>query len=724
MSTRVADPASTPTAQPAPGGRLGLALLLALLTAGTAVLLGAGFWISASGDAGDGAFVLIAVHATAGVLALGLALSPGQLEVHRPSDPADGPRPRWVALRVWACITGALAAVATGGALITGVPAWIAVGLLAGLVGMAGASWLIGHRTRIGAEARAAGAGADPIPGLDWTPAVIRRKILTIVSVGLLAAVAVTVVLLLFLDEARRQPGRGVAGDRPAGGRGRRGHDHGGRAPAERGDGVDPARPERRRAQAGGTPHVGQGGTALAAARAAGGAARRGLPHLAALPAGVVIAHRRRVGDHPPPGRPRRRLRHRRDRPRRRLPRVPPLHRDRRPAPQPLRRVDARAGPVGPAFGDRYGRGMSGRGTDQRSTPTTDAAQPGGLGGRIALLLVLVALILGLATLYGFGLYQSAVVSDVDAAAVLPQLIAGLLALAFAPALGLLEPQSWRDPERTAGTGRRPVRVIVWVGITALAVVVHAVASLVGGVSPLVVLGFAVAAVATAATSWILVVRAQAAAVRRLGARLADDTPTLSIDLDWTEDTARRKWRLIGLVFVVALVVSLGGTLILDRFEPQDTAQAAALVLQFSLLAPALTCLFVSIGAQLSGSAITGALAKEHRKAVAQRAQGKGVELEPGSSGAPPASPSTAARCSPSSWGSRCCWWSRSSSPPSSAATPTAGSSSSSSPASSSWSARCRSRSFSTAACRGTPRPSAICRACTRLRPPEPTRLR
>ena len=201
MSTRVADPASTPTAQPAPGGRLGLALLLALLTAGTAVLLGAGFWISASGDAGDGAFVLIAVHATAGVLALGLALSLGQLEVHRPSGPAYGPRPRWVALRVWACITGAVAAVATGGALITGVPAWIAVGLLAGLVGMAGASWLIGHRTRIGAEARAASAGADPLPGLDWTPAVIRRKILTIVSVGLLAAVAVTVVLLLFLDE-------------------------------------------------------------------------------------------------------------------------------------------------------------------------------------------------------------------------------------------------------------------------------------------------------------------------------------------------------------------------------------------------------------------------------------------------------------------------------------------------------------------------------------------
>ncbi|QOD43734.1 hypothetical protein [Clavibacter zhangzhiyongii] len=272
---------------------------------------------------------------------------------------------------------------------------------------------------------------------------------------------------------------------------------------------------------------------------------------------------------------------------------------------------------------------MSARGTAPASTPTTDAAQAGGLGSRIALLIVLVALILGLGTLYGFGLYQAAVVSDVDAAAVLPQLTAGLLALAFAPSLGLLELQSRRDPERAAGTGRPPVRVIVWLGITALAVVVHAVASLVGGVSPLVVLGFAVAAVATAAASWILVLRAQAAAVRRLGARLAADEPTLSIDLDWTEDTARRKWRLIGLVFVIALVVSLGGTLLLDRFEPQDAVDAVALVIQFSLLAPALTCLFVSIGAQLSGSSITAGLSTEDRKAVSQRAVGKVEELAP-----------------------------------------------------------------------------------------------
>ncbi|RIJ19256.1 hypothetical protein DZF97_01020 [Clavibacter nebraskensis] len=274
---------------------------------------------------------------------------------------------------------------------------------------------------------------------------------------------------------------------------------------------------------------------------------------------------------------------------------------------------------------------MSGRGTDQ-ARRTGDRQDTGGLGARIALLALLallVVLLLGLGTLYGYGLYEAAVVSDADAVAILPQLIAGLLALAFAPSLGLLELQWSRDAVDADGTRRRPARVLVWLGITALAVVVHAVASLVGGVSPLVVLGFAVAAVATAATSWILVQRAQAAAVRRLGARLADDAPTLSIDLDWTEDTARRKWRLIGLVFVLALVVTLGGTLLLDRFEPQDPVQAFALVLQFSLLAPALTCLFVSVGAQLSGSSITAGLSKEDRKAVAQRAAGKGPELEP-----------------------------------------------------------------------------------------------
>jgi hypothetical protein len=271
---------------------------------------------------------------------------------------------------------------------------------------------------------------------------------------------------------------------------------------------------------------------------------------------------------------------------------------------------------------------MSGRGTDP-ARRTVEPRAAGGLGARIALLVLLVVLLVGLATLYGYGLFEAAVVSDADAVAILPQLIAGLLALAFSPSLGLLELQWSRDAVGPDGVRPRPVRVIVWLGITALAVVVHAVASLVGGVSPLVVVGFAAAAVGTAAASWILVLRARAAALARRGTRLADDSPTLSIDLDWTEGTARRKWRLIGLVFAIALVVSLGGTLILDRFEPQDVVDSIALVLQFSLLAPALTCLIVSINAQMVGGTITSGLTTEDRKAVARRAAGKGDALAP-----------------------------------------------------------------------------------------------
>ncbi|QOD43735.1 hypothetical protein [Clavibacter zhangzhiyongii] len=203
MSTHGTAPVTPSTPLP-PRRRRGLALLLALLTSGTAVLLGAGFWSSVAGGVEDAAFVLIAVHTTAGLLALSLALSLGQLEVHRATGPAAGPRPRPVALIVWISIAGAFAAVAAAGALLSGVPAWIPVGMLAGLIGMGGTSWLIGQRTRAGSEAREAherASGVGPTPDLDWTPAVIRRKVRTIVLAGLLGAVAGTVVALLFLED-------------------------------------------------------------------------------------------------------------------------------------------------------------------------------------------------------------------------------------------------------------------------------------------------------------------------------------------------------------------------------------------------------------------------------------------------------------------------------------------------------------------------------------------
>ena len=204
MSTPGTDP-TAPSTPPRPPRRRGLALLLALLTAGTGVLLGAGFWSGIAGGVGDdAAFVLVVVHVTTGLLALSFALSLGQLEVHRATGPAAGPRPRPVALIVWASVTGVLAVVAAAGALLSGVPAGIPVGMLAGLTGMGATSWLIGHRTRVGSEAREAhdrASGVGRTPDLDWTPAVVRRKVRTIVLAGVLGAIAGLVVLLLFLYE-------------------------------------------------------------------------------------------------------------------------------------------------------------------------------------------------------------------------------------------------------------------------------------------------------------------------------------------------------------------------------------------------------------------------------------------------------------------------------------------------------------------------------------------
>ncbi|MBM7387121.1 hypothetical protein JOE37_000115 [Clavibacter michiganensis] len=204
MSAQGTDPAAPrPTTVRKAHRRRGLAALLALLTAGTAVLLGAGFWSAIQADVDDSLFVALVVQMTVGVVALSLAFSVGQVEVHRAVGPAaEGRRP--VALLVMSGIAGALALVATVAGVIAGLPAWIVVGFLLGLVGMSATSWLLGHRTRLRsetseAEARASGAG--PTPDLDWTPAVIRRKVRTVVVVGLLAGLAAAAAAVAFADE-------------------------------------------------------------------------------------------------------------------------------------------------------------------------------------------------------------------------------------------------------------------------------------------------------------------------------------------------------------------------------------------------------------------------------------------------------------------------------------------------------------------------------------------
>lgn len=179
-------------------------LLLALLAVGTFVLLGVAFWSALERDVDDAAFVAVAVHLTAGVVAVSLALSLGQVEVHRAVGPSADPRPRPVALLVWAAVAGSIAAVSTVAGAVAGVAAWILVATLAGLVGTAAASWLLGHRTRVRSMSREADALASDTPStpdLAWTPAVVRRKVRLVVVVGLLGGVAGAIGALAFLDD-------------------------------------------------------------------------------------------------------------------------------------------------------------------------------------------------------------------------------------------------------------------------------------------------------------------------------------------------------------------------------------------------------------------------------------------------------------------------------------------------------------------------------------------
>ncbi|MDQ0744892.1 hypothetical protein QFZ62_002200 [Clavibacter sp. B3I6] len=175
-----------------------------LLTTGTAVLLGVGFWsfVTAGGD--DDLFVAVAIHVTVGVVTLSLALSLGQLELHRAARPAGGARPRPVALLVWGSIAGALALTTAIAAVVAGLSAWITAGFLLGVIGTSAASWLLGHRTRLRHDARQAGrsrTGEGVAPDLDWTPAIVRRKVLTIGLVLLLTAAAATVLMVVLADE-------------------------------------------------------------------------------------------------------------------------------------------------------------------------------------------------------------------------------------------------------------------------------------------------------------------------------------------------------------------------------------------------------------------------------------------------------------------------------------------------------------------------------------------
>jgi hypothetical protein len=169
---------------------------------GAFVLLGVAFGSAVARDVDDGAFVAVAVHVTAGVVAISPALSLGQVEVHRAVGPAARPRP--VAFVVMASLLAVIALAATVAGAIAGVAGWMLVAYLAGLVGIAATSWLIGRRTRLGSlmrEADAISSGAPRTADLAWTPAVVRRKARTVVVVGLLSGIAGVVAAIAFFDD-------------------------------------------------------------------------------------------------------------------------------------------------------------------------------------------------------------------------------------------------------------------------------------------------------------------------------------------------------------------------------------------------------------------------------------------------------------------------------------------------------------------------------------------
>jgi hypothetical protein len=233
----------------------------------------------------------------------------------------------------------------------------------------------------------------------------------------------------------------------------------------------------------------------------------------------------------------------------------------------------------------------------------------------------------GSAVLFGAGLWQAAIVRDAEALAILPQLISGLLALGFAPVIGQLELQRPVVPDvgHVQPRGRR--RVAVWIGITAVAALAHAVAASLGGVAALVVVGFLLGVAGLIASSWLLGIRSHAAARRRIAEPDANRV-LLTIDLDWTAEELRLKR-----ITVVAVVV--GGLLlatVLALVIPAGDGGAMVTwlgVAQLVFIAGAGTSAFLGRDALLGTGRVVGDLSADDRAAVGRRSMGEGQHLDP-----------------------------------------------------------------------------------------------
>ncbi|MBM7025960.1 hypothetical protein [Clavibacter zhangzhiyongii] len=243
----------------------------------------------------------------------------------------------------------------------------------------------------------------------------------------------------------------------------------------------------------------------------------------------------------------------------------------------------------------------------------------------MALAASLAVLWLGLGALFGAGLWAAVQDLDRDVAVLLPQLLAGLVVLGFAPMVGLLG-----DPRPSAGllADARPVRprrIRVWVGITALAATVHAVGSALTDVPVLVIIGFLLGAVATMAVSGLLGRRAQLARAARGG----DHDEAITIDLNWTEADLRRKRRLMALAFVVALAASIVVAVLFPRDGSDALLQTAMRTWSVSFLAAGIVGFAVTTPALLVSGSIVSDLPAVDQRAAARRARGLGERLDP-----------------------------------------------------------------------------------------------
>ncbi|MDQ0744893.1 putative nucleic acid-binding Zn ribbon protein [Clavibacter sp. B3I6] len=259
------------------------------------------------------------------------------------------------------------------------------------------------------------------------------------------------------------------------------------------------------------------------------------------------------------------------------------------------------------------------------SADATTAEEAGGLAVRVALVASLAVLWLGLSALFGAGLWAAVQDLDRDVAVLLPQLLAGLVVLGFAPMVGLLG-----DPRPSAGllADARPVRprrIRVWVGITALAATVHAVGSALTDVPVLVIIGFLLDALATMAISGLVGRRAQLARAARGG----DHAEAITIDLDWTEADLRRKRRLMALAFVVALVASIVVALLFPRDGDDALLQTAMRTWSVSFLAAGIVGFAVTTPALLVSGSIISDLPTADQRAAGRRARGLGERLDP-----------------------------------------------------------------------------------------------